>query len=74
MKGIKLIERAKNAAGIRYGLGKDEKGTFSVWVLKTSYSGHIKDGISYAWCYCIKDVDESTARAVFAKKLKSKAR
>ena len=74
MKGIKLIERAKNAAGIRYGLGKDEKGTFSVWVLKASYSGHVKGGIAYTWCYCIKDVDESTARAVFAKKLKGKAR
>ena len=68
MKTIKLIEKAKNTVGTLYGLEKDEKGTFGVWVLKGRYAGHIKGGIAYSWCYCIKDVDESTARAVFAKK------
>lgn len=74
MKAIKLIEKAKNKAGTLYGLEKDEKGMFGVWILKASYAGHVKGGIAYTWRYCIKDVDESTARAVFAKKLKSKAR
>ena len=74
MKTIKLIEKAKNTVGTTYALAKDEKETFGVWVLSANYAGHVKGGISYAWCYCIKDVDESTARAVFTKKLKGKAR
>ena len=43
MKAVKLIERAKNAAGTIYGLEKDEKGTFGVWILKASYAGHVKE-------------------------------
>ena len=74
MKTIKLIEKAKNTVGTIYGLEKDEKGTFRVWVLQANYAGHVKGGIAYTWCCCIKDVDESTARAVFAKKLKGKAK
>ena len=74
MKTIKLIEKAKNTVGTTYGLEKDQKGTFGVWVLKASYAGHVKGGIAYNWCYCIKGVDEDTARKVFAKELKGKAK
>lgn len=68
------MKKNKNTVGTIYGLEKDEKGTFSVWVLKANYAGHVKGGITYTWCCCVKDVDESTARAVFAKKLKGKAK
>ena len=74
MKTIKLIEKGKNTVGTIYGLEKDENGTFRVWVLKANYAGHVKGGIAYTWCYCAKDLDEATARAVFAKKLKGKAK
>lgn len=74
MKAVKLIERAKNAAGTIYGLEKDEKGTFGVWILKASYAGHVVKGVAYTWRYCIRDVDEATARTIFEKKLKGKAR
>lgn len=72
MEKIKLIEKAKNKAGTLYGLEKDEKGMFGVWILKASYAGHVKGGIAYTWRYCARDMDEDTARAVFAKKLKGK--
>ena len=74
MNKFKLIEKAKNTVGTTYALAKDEKEAFGVWVLSANYAGHVKGGIAYNWRYCIKDVDESTARAVFAKKLKGKAK
>ena len=74
MEKIKLIEKAKNTVGTVYGLEKDEKGTFGVWILKASYAGHVKGGIAYTWRYCARDMDEDTARSVFTKKLKGKAK
>lgn len=74
MNNIRLIEKAKNTVGTTYVLGKDAKGTFGVWVLKGRYAGHVKGGIAYNWCYCIKGVDEDAARKVFAKELKGKAK
>lgn len=71
---IKLVERAKNTVGTTYAIGKDKKGIFGVWVLKTNYAGHIKGGVAYNWRYCIKDVDEDTARKFFLQKLKGKSK
>lgn len=71
---IKLIEKAENKVGTVFGLEKNERGTFGVWILKASYAGHVKGGVAYTWCYVIRDVDEATARDVFAKKLRGKAK
>lgn len=74
MKTIKLIEKAKNTVGTLYGLEKDEKETFGVWILKANYAGHVRGGIAYTWRCCAKNMDEAAARAVFEKKLKGKAK
>lgn len=73
MKGI-LVEKAKNKAGTTIGLAKRPNDTFGVYILKANYAGHVKGGIAYSWCYFIKDVDEKTARELFEKKLKGKAK
>lgn len=74
MKTIKLIEKAKNTVGTLYGLEKDGKETFRVWVLKANYAGQFRGGIAYNWRCCIQDVDEDTARKFFLQKLKGKTK
>ena len=64
---VKFLEKKENKAGTIYGLASRPNGTFGVYVLKNNYNGQVKGGISSSWAYCIKDVDENTARAYFIK-------
>ncbi len=73
-KKNKIIEKGKNKAGTLYTLSRLPNGTYGVYILKYNYAGHVKGGISSSWCYCLKDVDEATARELFNKKLKGKVK
>lgn len=74
MKYLTFVEKGKNTVGTIFGLAKEEDGTFGVWTLKENYAGHVRGGIAYTWCYCARNLDEQAARAMFAKKLKGKAK
>lgn len=71
---VTFIEKSQNKAGTTIGLAKLPNETFGVYILKANYAGHVKGGIAYSWCYFIKDVDEKTARELFEKKLKGRAK
>lgn len=71
---VKFIEKKENKSGKLYGLALLPNNKFGVYVLKHNYAGHVKGGIYSSWCYCIKDVDENTAREYFEKKLNGKVK
>lgn len=70
----KLIEKDKNKVGTVFSFVQHQNGKFGVYILKGNYAGHVRGGISLTWCYCGKNLDEQTARELFIKKLKGRAR
>lgn len=69
-----MIEKGTNTVGKVFALVRDSDGTFSVWTLAENYAGHVRGGIAKSWRYCAKGMAEDDARAMYAKKLKGKAR
>jgi len=68
------IEKGTNTVGKVYALVRDSDGTFSVWTIAENYAGHVRGGIAKSWRRCANGMTEDDARAMYARKLKGKAR